>query len=544
LKTRNNGNIQSETLTVAQLRSPTTNAIISPKLSLTESYTYDAVNRLVSAEEKNGSSQVWKQSYTYKNSSETGDQFGNRRIDEENTTPNLRPEQQLEQQLNPLISSTNNRIEAGQGYDYDAAGNVTKSPIPGGFRTYSYDAQNRQIKLDGGATTYTYDGEGRRIKKVTVNEMTTITTIFVYNAMGQLISEYAPFKDSEKGVRFLTPDHLGSTRVITDASAVVKIQSDIAKVVKERLDYLPFGEEIATSFGNRAAVTGYSGMDATRQKFTGKERDEESGLDYFLARYYASAHGRFTSADPLLASGVVRAPQTWNRYAYVLNNPTNNIDPLGLACSPSPACPGSPAPDQVIAEESQQEQQQVPRVPPARPPDPLPTGQGPLTPPPLPSKPLVDIFDVGLPPVPRTGSPIPALSSNSEVGNQIRSLTLVAGDTEVLVVDQRGNRLVSDGKTYIIDEEVEIVDRTPDTPASVRTGSDFLSAEGTHIDQHSMVPAAGYSKFSDNARSTVRQIITVTDVRTENTYIVGLNLITQSVKGGVEVKNCNYGGCH
>jgi hypothetical protein len=60
----------------------------------------------------------------------------------------------------------------------------------------------------------------------------------------------------------------------------------------------------------------------------------------------------------LLASGVVRAPQTWNRYTYVLNNPVNNIDPLGLACSPSPTCPGSPPPDQVIAQESQQEQQQ------------------------------------------------------------------------------------------------------------------------------------------------------------------------------------------
>ena len=61
-----------------------------------------------------------------------------------------------------------------------------------------------------------------------------------------------------------------------------------------------------------------------------KERDNETALDYFSARFYASLQGRFTSADPLIASGRASMPQSWNRYAYVLNNPLNLIDPSGL----------------------------------------------------------------------------------------------------------------------------------------------------------------------------------------------------------------------
>ncbi|MGH9928571.1 MAG: RHS repeat-associated core domain-containing protein [Pyrinomonadaceae bacterium] len=61
-----------------------------------------------------------------------------------------------------------------------------------------------------------------------------------------------------------------------------------------------------------------------------KERDNETGLDYFLARYYSSVQGRFTSPDPLLGSGRIESPQTWNRYNYVLGNPLKFSDPLGL----------------------------------------------------------------------------------------------------------------------------------------------------------------------------------------------------------------------
>jgi len=68
----------------------------------------------------------------------------------------------------------------------------------------------------------------------------------------------------------------------------------------------------------------------SRSRFTGKERDAESGNDYFGARYYASSMGRFMSPDLKAASGHLQDPQTWNRYAYTDNNPLKFIDPDGF----------------------------------------------------------------------------------------------------------------------------------------------------------------------------------------------------------------------
>ena len=65
-------------------------------------------------------------------------------------------------------------------------------------------------------------------------------------------------------------------------------------------------------------------------KFTGKERDSESGLDNFGARYNSSQFGRFMSPDPDNAGADLMAPQSWNAYSYALNNPLNAIDPTGL----------------------------------------------------------------------------------------------------------------------------------------------------------------------------------------------------------------------
>ena len=67
-----------------------------------------------------------------------------------------------------------------------------------------------------------------------------------------------------------------------------------------------------------------------RSRSTGKERDAESGLDYFGARYMSSAQGRFTSPDPSNLSVDFWLPQTWNRYSYALNNPLSMADRNGL----------------------------------------------------------------------------------------------------------------------------------------------------------------------------------------------------------------------
>src|SRR5207237_7763735 len=70
--------------------------------------------------------------------------------------------------------------------------------------------------------------------------------------------------------------------------------------------------------------------DTVRKKFTSYERDDESGLDYAQARMYSNKLGRFTMVDPLMASADIINPQTFNRYAYVGNNPVNLTDPTGL----------------------------------------------------------------------------------------------------------------------------------------------------------------------------------------------------------------------
>ena len=70
--------------------------------------------------------------------------------------------------------------------------------------------------------------------------------------------------------------------------------------------------------------------DNTRHKFTGSyERDLETNLDYAQARYYAAAHGRFTSPDPFWKDSDIVDPQSWNKYAYVRNNPLRYVDPTG-----------------------------------------------------------------------------------------------------------------------------------------------------------------------------------------------------------------------
>ncbi|MCA2968810.1 MAG: RHS repeat-associated core domain-containing protein [Acidobacteriaceae bacterium] len=66
--------------------------------------------------------------------------------------------------------------------------------------------------------------------------------------------------------------------------------------------------------------------------FTGKERDAETGLDYFGARYFSGAQGRFTSPDAPGADQWTVNPQSWNLYGYVRNNPLRFVDPRGREC--------------------------------------------------------------------------------------------------------------------------------------------------------------------------------------------------------------------
>ena len=139
---------------------------------------------------------------------------------------------------------------------------------------------------------------------------------------GQLLVVYDSTETGDKRWQWLVTDQLGTPRMIADLSGSL--------AGMKRHDYLPFGEELYAGTGIRSASTGYAAPDKVRQQFGAYERDIETGLDYFGARYLSSLQGRFTSVDPMLSSGDITKPQSWNRYSYSYNNPVNLIDINGL----------------------------------------------------------------------------------------------------------------------------------------------------------------------------------------------------------------------
>jgi YD repeat-containing protein len=124
--TNNNGNVQSQTITIPNV--PT----------LQQSYTYDSLNRLKSAEETDGTTQGWKQTFVY-------DRYGNRTFDTDSSKTSANA---LSSTL--TIDPNNNRFTAGQGSIlYDNAGNLTRE-FNG--HTFGYNGENKQVTYDGGAT--------------------------------------------------------------------------------------------------------------------------------------------------------------------------------------------------------------------------------------------------------------------------------------------------------------------------------------------------------------------------------------------------------
>jgi RHS repeat-associated protein len=213
-----------------------------------------------------------------------------------------------------LTINTSNEI-TNTGFTYDSDGNLTAGTSP-----YQYDAEDRITQFNNGPSyggaNYVYDPNGRRIEKVTSGGQTH----YFYDENGHVIVEtdhngnwtkdyvymggkhVAEFYGGQ--TYFIHTDHLGSTRTVTNYQGSIT----------DSLDYLPYGEQIA-------------GGTFSSHKFTGYERDAESGLDYASARYYNAGLGRFMSVDPV--KGDTATPQSYNRYAYVQNNPLASTDPSG-----------------------------------------------------------------------------------------------------------------------------------------------------------------------------------------------------------------------
>ncbi|MEK6288504.1 MAG: RHS repeat-associated core domain-containing protein, partial [Acidobacteriota bacterium] len=131
------------------------------------------------------------------------------------------------------------------------------------------------------------------------------TTYYVWEG-AQVIAEYSNAPAGTGGSSYYLADRL-STRMTTDTNGAFKGTQD----------HLPFGEEGGTSGTSE------------KHRFTNYERDSESGTDYSVNRQYQMTNGRFMRPDPL--NGSISSPQSLNRYSYVNNDPTNSIDPVGLA---------------------------------------------------------------------------------------------------------------------------------------------------------------------------------------------------------------------
>jgi RHS repeat-associated protein len=289
--------------------------------SRTQVYTYDPLNRLTSAQNGgvnfnnntgctvmalNGQTKFWGNSFTY-------DAWGN-----------LLAKNQTRCSPDPLSASANSNNQLNGQYNYDVAGNM----INNGPNAYIYDGESQMVSAGG--YSYVYDGDGNRVEKTNG----TTGTLYWYgapgvvaetNLLGGMQSEYVFFngariarKDGTTlpySVYYYFGNQIGSTSVIADSSGNLQDDSD----------YYAWGGQVQFSEN----VTNH-------YWFSGKERDTESGIDYFGARYYGNSMGRFLTPDPTGLSAVNRnSPQSWNLYTYALNNPLALVDPNGLyPCPP------------------------------------------------------------------------------------------------------------------------------------------------------------------------------------------------------------------
>jgi RHS repeat-associated protein len=304
--------------------------------ALSQSFTYDSVNRLTSMIESGGSNEP-NQYYGYDNT-------GNRSLlsPPSSFIPYAGVTPQVAQPTSNWVLGQTLPVAyapfASNRYNvaHDAAGNETAASTVTSTSSAAYDAENRLQTVTGlsmGVLRYYYDGDGRRVMKVlcSASPCTNTTsgaqiTTYVYDSSGQLVAEYAQ-AGAVTGTQYLFADHLGSTRMMLTS----------AGVATRCYYYAPFGEELIATVGSRSNC--YSDVnypsatpEALTTKFTSQERDAETGTDYFGARYFSAAQGRFTSPDEALVDQFEEDPQSWNLYSYVRNNPHSFVDPSGRVC--------------------------------------------------------------------------------------------------------------------------------------------------------------------------------------------------------------------
>jgi len=267
-------------------------------------FTHDDLSRVASAVCLKGSTTKWNQTFSY-------DAFGN--ITKNATVGTI---------FNPTYTTNNtNQFLSlpGATPTYDNDGRLTYD----GTNHYTWDAESKLYTIDTtpSSTTITYDALGRTVEKQVGSAYTQV----VYSPAGgklavmngqTMLKAYVPLPGGGTAVYTNTgltyyrhSDHLGSSRLATTPNSPTAMYSSTA--------YAPYGEP-------------YAQAGTTDLNFTGQDQDAVAGMHDFYARRYTTTSGRWLSPDPAGLGAVDPAnPQTWNRYAYVMNSPLNLIDPLG-----------------------------------------------------------------------------------------------------------------------------------------------------------------------------------------------------------------------
>jgi RHS repeat-associated protein len=233
-------------------------------------------------------------------------------------------------------------------YIYDYANRLTALGVLGATTTYGYDAFGARVLQTGTSTTYIYPFKWYSIASSTVSGAKySTTTEYVFNGDAlfatidrQLASGVAT---GTAKTRYIHPDHLGSTNVVTDENGNLV----------QTLDYYPYG---ATRISNSTSTN-------ERRKFIGQFGDD-SGLDYFNARYMDPSRGQFTTEEPIFLNigdanqvkqlsqqdqqTYLADPQQLNSYSYGRDNPITRKDPNGRQAVPIAAALAPIAPEVVI----------------------------------------------------------------------------------------------------------------------------------------------------------------------------------------------------
>jgi RHS repeat-associated protein len=216
---------------------------------------------------------------------------------------------------------------------YDSNGNLTSDYVSGTGHTYGWDADGNLLKVDSSTVVLIYDALDRMVEQTRGSSHTEVVyapygaklalmnTQSLLNAFAALPGGGSAVYNSSGLAYYRHPDHLGSSRLATTPSRTKYY--DVA--------YAPYGED-------------YNGSGTADLSFTTQNQDTVGGgwttnLYDFLMREYRTGHGRWTSPDPAgMAAVEPTAPQSWNRYAYAINNPMSYVDPLGLQQSAPGHC--------------------------------------------------------------------------------------------------------------------------------------------------------------------------------------------------------------